>query len=296
MIQKNRKIALSIFLTIMIFFPCTPLFNSKHKGLDPNNSELIEAIVIVDGTNNSLVDEILKDASIVLKKRWSSINGFSASMPYGTFERLENVPYVTVSQNGEFQICAQTLDWGVDLIDAEIVWGGYEDSQYIIPGFPSGNGVKVCVIDTGIDYTHPDLDDNYAAGYDVYDNDNDPMDTYGHGTHCAGIIAAENNDIGVVGVAPEASLYAVRVAPERGVLVENMVSGIDWAIANDMDVISMSIGGRSHNAALEQACAAAWNAGIVVVCASGNTEYHNDDTSVRYPAKYPSTIAVGAMD
>jgi len=99
---------------------------------------------------------------------------------------------------------AETLDWGVDRIDADIV---HE--------YNKGTGVKVAIMDTGIDYDHPDLAANYKGGYDfggdysVAPNDDDPMDYNGHGTHCAGIVAAgKGNGIGVIGVAPEVYMYA----------------------------------------------------------------------------------------
>ena len=80
----------------------------------------------------------------------------------------------------------------------------------------TGQGVKVGIIDTGIDYTHPELAAAYAGGYDFFNNDSDPFDDNGHGTHVAGIIAAQMNGQGVVGVAPGASLYAYKVLGADG--------------------------------------------------------------------------------
>ncbi len=155
-----------------------------------------------------------------------------------------------------------------------------------------GTGVKVAVIDTGIDYTHEDLNDNYKGGYDFVFNDPNPFDNYNsHGTHVAGIIAAERNGIGVVGVAPNASLYAVRVLDSAGFgNVGWVIAGIEWAVENDMDVVVMSFGTSEDSQSLRKACRNASDAGVLLVAAAGNT----DDGNVTYPARYDSVIAVTA--
>ncbi len=157
-----------------------------------------------------------------------------------------------------------------------------------------GTGVKVAVIDTGIDYTHEDLDANYKGGYDFVFNDPDPFDDYNsHGTHVAGIIAAEGNGIGVVGVAPNASLYAVRVLDSAGFgTVSWVIAGIEWAVDNDMDVAIMSSGTKEDCQSLREACRNASDAGVLLVAAAGNT----DGGNVTYPARYDSVIAVTATD
>ena len=97
-----------------------------------------------------------------------------------------------------------------------------------------GTGVKVAILDTGIDYTHEDLDGNYRGGYDFVFSDNDPFDDSfnSHGTHVAGIVAAEKNGMGVVGVAPEAELYAVKVLDGAGFgRVDWIIAGIEWAVS-----------------------------------------------------------------
>jgi subtilisin family serine protease len=141
----------------------------------------------------------------------------------------------------------------------------------------------VAIIDTGIDYNHSDLYANYAGGYDFVNSDDDPMDDNGHGTHVAGIIAAEDNDEGVVGVAPEASLYALKVLDSDGSgYVSEVIFAIQWASdpdgdgsANDrLDIINMSLGADRGNIFLKWAC---------------NLAYI-------YPAAYYSVIAVSATD
>ncbi|MDI6892154.1 MAG: S8 family serine peptidase [Actinomycetota bacterium] len=156
----------------------------------------------------------------------------------------------------------------------------------------------MAIIDTGIDYTHPDLNDNYKGGIDYVSDDLDPKDDNGHGTHCAGIVAAEDNTEGVVGVAPEASLYAVKVLDRFGSgWLSDVIAGIDWSVGNDMDVASMSLGTSTYSASLKTACDNAYNAGLVLVAAAGNSGDGNPATAeYSYPAAYDSVIAVGATD
>ena len=182
---------------------------------------------------------------------------------------------------------AQTLPWGVDTVEADLVHGEY-----------TGAGVKIAVLDTGIDHEHPDLEYNYAGGYDYVNSDTDPMDDNGHGTHVAGTIAAVDNDFGVIGVAPGASLYGVKVLGSDGKgSGSNIIAGINWAIDNEMDIISMSLGSSTGSSSLLNACNAAVNAGIVLVAAAGNSgTISGTGDTVEYPARYSSVIAVSSID
>jgi subtilisin family serine protease len=232
--------------------------------------------------------ELLGNANVVLLPP----QAVAALLSTGLIERME--------EDVIFQICvkpqppsspAEILPWGVDRINAIDVWTTSR-----------GLGVKVAVIDTGIDIDHPDLASNIAGGCNFvvvrgkvnptkYDDDN------GHGTHVAGTIAGIDNEIGVIGVAPEASLYAVKVLNKSGSgYVSDIVLGIQWAISNGMDVINMSLGSSYDVDSLRQACDAAYEAGIVVVAAAGNSGDTDSDNDVIYPARYASVIAVAATD
>lgn len=186
---------------------------------------------------------------------------------------------------------AQVLPWGIDRIDAEYAQAA---------GF-RGAGTNVAIIDTGIDRDHPDLIDNIKGGVNfvgtgpawkrrvdstAWDDDN------GHGTHVAGIVAARDNGIGVVGVAPLASLYAVKVLNGSGSgYVSDIIAGIQWCINNNIDLINMSLGANTDVQAFHDACDAARTAGLLLVAAAGN-----DGASVSYPAAYSTVIAVAATD
>lgn len=177
---------------------------------------------------------------------------------------------------------AQTLPWGIDRVDAELVW----------PLGNTGDPVKVGVIDTGISSSHPDLKANLKGGVNTINSRFSSNDDNGHGSHVAGIISAVNDGSGVVGAAPAADLYAIKVLRSNGSgYLSDIIEGIDWAIARGMDVINMSLGTTSNVQSFRDAVIRAYNAGIVIVAAAGN-----NGGAVNYPGAYPEVIAVSATD
>jgi subtilisin family serine protease len=187
----------------------------------------------------------------------------------------------------------ETVPWGISQVGADVAWAT-----------STGASVKVAVIDTGIQPNHPDLADNVKGGVRFYTRglflytDSKWADDNGHGTHVAGTIAALDNTIGVVGVAPNVELYAVKVLDKSGSgSWAAVAAGIRWAADNGMDVASMSLGGSGGNDDLASAVAYAQNAGVVLVAAAGNSgDGSSSTTEVSYPAAYAGVIAVGATD
>lgn len=174
---------------------------------------------------------------------------------------------------------AEVLPWGVDRIDAELAWSG-----------STGAGVNVAVIDTGIDLDHPDLAANVKGNVNMTSSTKNGDDDNGHGSHVAGIIAGADNEIGVIGVAPQANLYAVKVLSRSGSgWVSDIIEGLDWAVIHDMDVANMSLGASVDVDAFRLAVANADAAGLIQVAAAGN-----ESGPVGYPAAYPQVIAVSA--
>jgi len=182
---------------------------------------------------------------------------------------------------------AQTVPWGISRIGADTVWGTN-----------AGMGIKVAVLDTGIQAGHPDLAVNYGGGVNIISSRKGPDDDNGHGTWCAGIIGAANNTLGVVGVAPHVSLYAVKVLDRAGSgFASDVIKGIEWCESQQMDVASMSLGMNADVQALREACSNAYDAGLVLVAAAGNDGDADPATDeVDYPAAYDSVIAVAATD
>jgi subtilisin len=171
------------------------------------------------------------------------------------------------------------------------VWGGSQPSA-------TGAGVKVAVIDTGIDLYHPDLTGRVAGSVTYVSGTTSANDDNGHGTHVAGTIAASQNTIGVVGVAPSASLYAVKVLDSRGSGWNSAVAtGIDWAADHGVNVANMSLGSPTNDWTLQSACDDAANRGVLLVCAAGNSgDGDPNTTEIGYPGGYSSCVAVGAID
>ena len=154
----------------------------------------------------------------------------------------------------------------------------------------------ICFVDSGVDYTHPDLVNRMAtpAGHDFVNNDPDPMDDGGHGTHVAGIAAAAiGNGKGIAG-ASSARIMAMKVLDANGTGTEfNLALGIEKCRERGASVISMSLGTDQNSKAVHRAVVDAFAAGIVMVASVGNTGTTCD--CVRWPAAYPQVIAVGAV-
>ncbi|MCP3738263.1 S8 family serine peptidase [Rossellomorea sp. BNER] len=184
----------------------------------------------------------------------------------------------------------------------------------------TGEGIKIGVIDTGIDYNHPDLADAYVRGYDFVDNDNDPMETTyedwektrkpefvsghayytQHGTHVAGIIAGQgrnNSDYSTTGVAPDADIYGYRVlGPYGGGTTENVLKGIDQAVKDGMDIINLSLGASINDPYFPTSVAVnnAVISGVTTVVAAGNSG--DEAYTLGSPASSALALTVGASD
>jgi len=174
--------------------------------------------------------------------------------------------------------------------DVEILGeaGAYHLSKVGAPSvwnLANGSGVKVAILDTGI-AQHDDL--AVAGGFSVVDNNY--YDANGHGTAVAGVLAAALNGQGIAGVAPSASLYSVKIMQGSSGQLSDAISGIEWAIENNMSIVSMSFGFDSYSNIFKDVLQEAYDSGIVLVAASGN----EGSDAVLYPAAYSTVIAVGA--
>ena len=157
-----------------------------------------------------------------------------------------------------------------------------------------GQGVKVGVIDSGIDFEHPDLTVIGGRDYTGADADN-YGDVMFHGTHVAGIIAAKRNGFGVIGMAPDAELYSLQIFNLLGMASEGAIlSSLQWCIDNGIEIVNMSFGGRYKTASLRDACSKTYEAGVLLIAAAGNEG--NSSDSVGYPAKFETVVAVSAID
>lgn len=173
--------------------------------------------------------------------------------------------------------------WGIGRVAAPAAWE-----------VTRGAGARVAVIDTGIDFKHPDLAANVKGGWSAVDKENPQnfFDDNGHGTHVSGTIAAVKNSTGVVGVAPEATLYGVKVLNAYGSgTFADVIAGIQWAAENKIEIANMSLGASRGTPALAEAVTAAAKAGTTIIAAAGNSS-----GAVGFPAAYPECISISASD
>ncbi|MEH7305558.1 S8 family serine peptidase [Neobacillus drentensis] len=224
-----------------------------------------------------------------------TLNGMALQIPKNKVDELRSLPGVkAVYPDQEYHA---DLANSVPLIGAPDVWSKHDQENQGV----TGKGVTVAVIDTGVDYDHPDLGVGFGpghkvvGGYDFVNHDNDPIDDDGHGTHVAGIIAAHGN---VTGVAPDASITAFKVLNENGIGDESdIIAGIEASISPDnpfpADVINMSLSGPGDGSdPLSKVAQNAVDAGVVVVAAAGNSGPAYG--TIGAPAIAEGVLAVGA--
>jgi subtilisin family serine protease len=178
----------------------------------------------------------------------------------------------------------QEIPWNISKVDADLAWTT-----------TMGKAVRVAICDTGIDLDHPDLIENIAGEVNLIHKKKSGDDDSGHGTHVAGVVAAADNQIGVVGVGPEIALYAVKVLDNKGRgWLSDLIDAFDWCIANDIQVINMSFGTSNDSPSFHEAVQRVFETGIVQVASAGNNGQEGGDIS--FPARYPETITVSAVD
>jgi len=284
-IRKMRLIAVAGLVLMLTF----GLIASPAAAQPP---EMVKVLIGFDRQPGSNEEGIVRGAGGAIKHTYHLVPAVAASIPEAAIQGLLRNPRVTMI---EPDITVYAIDdelsnsWGVKRIGAGTVHDGGN----------KGAGVKVAIIDSGIDYTHPDLDDNYAGGYDFVNSDTDPMDDDGHGTHVAGTIAAEDNEVGVVGVAPEASIYALKVLEGGTGDYSDVIAAIQWAVDNGIQVTNNSYGSSSDPGELVKAAfdTAYYTHGMLHVAAAGNNgNPPGRGDNVIYPARWDSVIAVAATD
>ncbi len=186
--------------------------------------------------------------------------------------------------------------WNLEGEDLTQTWWIEEYKTYEYLGTSTNAEIKVWVVDTGIDYTHPDLSANVSGGYDFVNDDSDAWDDQWHGTHVAGTIAASINGSGIIWVNPHADLVPLKICNASGFCPSYaVIRALDYATEQDIDILNMSLGGR-WSVADHPICAGIssyTDAGWIVVSASGNS---NIDTSQFIPGWCADAITVWAYD
>lgn len=207
---------------------------------------------------------------------------FAIVTSISAFSGFGNLNFSGHTVNIEALKTKQIIPWGVESVNASALWPDV-----------TGKGVKIAVLDSGFNYSHPDFGKNIRDGYNAMDPGKPIIDDYGHGTLICGVIAARHNSFGIAGIAPDAELYPVKVLDKYGEGdISDIEEGIDWCIENKIQIINMSFAIEKDIPLLHSAVEKAVNAGIIVVASSGNTF----STKAGYPASYEGVISVTAVD
>jgi minor extracellular serine protease Vpr len=314
------------FVTVMLLFIFQTTTMSENRLIHPPlpkdspNEEQVVIILLKNKLSRTEIAKLIKPhTNLQLRYIFTEVlQGFSVKGPKKQIEKLqEHHEIINISQVQTYQAEGQPTQWNMNsetseepppsqrynpngpenikLIGGEKVRGIFDKHDNRL----TGRGVTVGVIDTGVDYSHPDLSKNYGGGHDLVDNDKDPMETTVqqgaptlHGTHVAGIIAANGK---MKGVAPEAKIIAYRaLGPGGSGTTEQVLAAIDQAAKDKVDIVNLSLGNSINGPDLPISIALnkLTDKGIVAVTSSGNSGPNK--WTVGSPGTASKAISVGA--
>ena len=295
----KEKAIITFILTLLIIIPqaaSQKVSSTLNHQLQENPSESVRVIVY---TKDTPTKSSVRSSGAKAHRVYSHTPGYAATLTPKQIENLIKDPNINslhidarrrilTPEGGRAGVRLQT---SVGSVGARLA---HQENI-------TGKNITVAVIDTGIDYTHPDLGGCFGAGcrvvagYDFVNNDGNPMDDHGHGTHVAGTIGANGT---LIGVAPDALFQALKVCGTSGYCWDSdIIAAIDWAITNNADVISMSLGEIIHPndgvGSLTEACETAVENGIVVAVAAGNNGA--GASTIEHPGSVQAVITVGSI-
>ena len=298
--------------------------SAQESGLSPESIDIkslaagtyFVRVYQFQGSTNFTLNLSATPATISATNNLSNLPGFDTRFGFGLVNAAAAVAAAQGSPTFPDVPDLGGDDWGRDLIKAPEVWA---------KGL-TGDGIVVAVIDSGVDYNHPDLIGNIWSnagetgvdaagrnkasngldddrngfvddfrGWDFVNNDNDPMDDNNHGTHISGLVAAKRDGVGITGTAPTAKIMPLKILNRTGVgKIRDEINAIDYAAANGARVINVSLGGQQLNNDELRVIRAAEAKGAIVISAAGN----DASPQVDYPARFANEvgIAIGAVN
>jgi hypothetical protein len=302
--KRTNKIGIMIIFTIVLLLLSNTVISQQNKKeikLFKYNKSFTSKNIIQEfktktvlGHKRIITDSIsekdfaqLKNRGCLIKHRLSHLTSFEC--PENVVSTLQSIQKLKVREARIFHIVGLK---SAQQINADDVW---------VEGI-NGEGANIIILDTGVDSSHPELSDSYLGGYDFVENDNNPQDNNGHGTHVAGIITANGiytvNGKKATGVAPNAGFYMLKVCNGEGLCFEDdIMAALEYAVNNlDAKIISISIGDGNFGSHCDSDPLAAkvnWavDNGYTIVISAGN-----DGNGVSSPACASKAIAVGAVD
>ncbi|MCA1010740.1 S8 family serine peptidase [Halobacillus halophilus] len=276
-----------------------------HKKERSKSSKQVEDVNLKDVHNRGILIEVKESSSFLTDAYEVNEGPLSEALKRRHFRLLE------VKKDADYHQVLQQLKDAPSVLTAD---PDYISESSYVPSDPEYSGqyqyddmnmekawnvtrgssdTTVAVLDTGVYKYHEDLQGTVLPGYDFVNNDANPDDNHGHGTHIAGLIAANFNDMGIAGLAPDTKILPVKVGDYEGKFSDSdVLAGIYYAIDKGVDVINMSFGAYHQSDAEERALWEAYNEGIVLVAAASNDGIRD----ASYPASYFPVISVAATE
>ncbi|MBS4190086.1 S8 family serine peptidase [Bacillus sp. FJAT-49705] len=292
----KKLITISTLFLLLLPQPSVHARTLHHPSVPKESTDIEKVSIIIlnkEKSEQEIRQLIRSTPNLELRHIYKyAINGFSVKGKQSDIDKLSNLAGASDSPVHSYQVHAEE---SIKMIGGEEVRGLFDAKNQRL----TGKGIKVGVIDTGVDYTHPDLRTNYGGGQDLVDGDNDPMETTEregestlHGTHVAGIIAANGK---IQGVAPEATIISYRaLGPGGNGTTEQVIAAIDQAVKDQVDILNLSLGNNVNGPDLpiSMALNKAVEKGITAVTSSGNSGPNN--WTVGSPGTASKAISVGA--
>jgi subtilisin family serine protease len=303
-------------VTVLVIICAMLGAGDSTRGAVAAPPDTVRLFITVPGPASPSDIAAIQAAGGEVRHAFATSNTISVEVPTTAVSALSANPrFTNIRPVPETSAVEDQLVWGIDRIEADKVWGGVQGAVNVSPTGNAGDGIKVGIIDTGIDKTHPDLQANLNGGINFVDKTCKKFsilgtctrtgrlgpsnwdDDNGHGSHVAGIVGAVDNGSGVIGVAPRVSLFGIKALDYAGSgYLDDAIAGLEWASGlnggTKVQIVNMSFGCDCDDPALHAAVDSAYAAGVLLVGAAGNVGPGTD--TVAYPAHYDSVIAVGA--